>query len=96
MAKKVRIKCPLCGMVSDLEHIEKQGNQYPEISIVEYGGKVKGERKGRGKAKGYMKYKAVKDKEIVKEVFGFLSKRIEELNKLKGKFEQLKKRKGKQ
>ena len=36
------------------------------------------------------------NKEIVKEVFGFLGKRIEELNKLKGKFEQLKKRKGKQ
>jgi hypothetical protein len=92
MGRKVSLKCPLCGMVSDLEHIERQGNQYPTISIKEYGGKVKGEKTGRGKAKGRIEYKIVEDKENLKEVYEFLAKRIKELHELKGNFDKLKKK----
>lgn len=54
MDERIRFKCPCCGMVSGIERLDR--SYKIKVWIQEFGGKVAGEFKGRGKAKGYMKY----------------------------------------
>ncbi len=54
MIEKLRFKCPCCGMVSDVDRL---GRTYKiKVFIQKFGGKIAGNFKGRGKAKGFMKY----------------------------------------
>jgi len=56
MIEKIRFRCPCCGMIADLERI-RQGQTFKiQVFSQTFGGKVAGDRKGRGKAKGLMKY----------------------------------------
>ncbi len=54
--EKIRFKCPCCGMVSDLDRINRAHPYKIQVFRQEFGGKVAGDHKGRGKAQGYMKY----------------------------------------
>lgn len=53
--KKIRFKCPCCGMVSDFDRL-KYGPHKITVYSQEFGGKVAGDHKGRGRASGLMKY----------------------------------------
>lgn len=54
MDERLRFKCPCCGMVA---YVENLGKHYKiKIFIQEVGGKIAGERKGRGRAKGLIKF----------------------------------------
>lgn len=54
MDERVKFKCPCCGMVSLIENLDKYHKI--KVFIEEIGGKVAGEYKGRGKARGYVKF----------------------------------------
>ena len=54
MIEKLRFKCPVCGMCSDVDQLNRTFNI--KVWIQKFGGKVAGNFKGRGKAKGLMKY----------------------------------------
>ena len=56
MNEKIRFRCPCCGMMADLDRIERGGPYKIQVFSQTVGGKVAGDRKGRGKAKGLMKY----------------------------------------
>lgn len=54
MEEKLRYRCPLCGMIFDEGRL---GRSYKiKVFLQEFGGKVAGNIKGRGKAKGFIKY----------------------------------------
>lgn len=55
MIEKIRFRCPCCGMIADLERIDRSPYKI-QVFSQKFGGKVAGDRKGRGKAKGFMKY----------------------------------------
>jgi hypothetical protein len=56
-------------MIADIERLNSKPYKI-QIFVQEFGGKVPGEIKGRGKAKGYIKYIDVtkERKDIVKEI----------------------------
>jgi hypothetical protein len=56
MASKIRFKCPCCGMVSDIDRIHNRKPFKIQVFKQEFGGKIAGQNKGRGKAEGYMRY----------------------------------------
>jgi len=58
-------RCPLCGMVVTPDRIES-GPYWVKVYVKEFGGKVAGTGKGRGKAKGYIKYDEVDESESAK------------------------------
>ncbi len=55
MREKLRFRCPCCGMIADLDRLDT-GPYKIQVFSQKFGGKVAGDHKGRGKAKGYMKY----------------------------------------
>ena len=57
MIKRLRFRCPCCGMVSDVDRLSK--SYKVKIWLQKFGGKVAGETKGRGSAKGLMEYEDV-------------------------------------
>lgn len=57
MIERLRYRCPCCGMVSDVDRLDR--SYRVKVWLQRLGGKVPGERKGRGKAKGFMSYKDV-------------------------------------
>ncbi len=59
MAEKLRVKCPLCGMLSDLDHFLSVRSGKIRIYLQRFGGKVVGTTKGRGSARGFMEYEDV-------------------------------------
>jgi len=68
MIEKLRFKCPCCGMVSDVDRLDRKWKI--KVFIQKFGGKVAGNFKGRGKAKGLMKYVDVTKSrgDIIKEI----------------------------
>lgn len=68
MKEVIRIRCPACGMMTDLDQMVKTSQEKPaEIRIFRQrmGGKVAGEftlgKKGKGSAKGFMEYIDITD-----------------------------------
>lgn len=57
--ERIRCKCPVCGMVNGIENFKESKPYDIKVWVQEFGGKVAGETRGRGSAKGYMKYKNV-------------------------------------
>lgn len=55
MIGKIRFRCPCCGMIADLDRIDQAPYKIQVFSQT-FGGKIAGNNKGRGKAKGLMKY----------------------------------------
>ena len=56
MIEKLRFRCPCCGMIADLDRLNTDQPYKIQIFSQKFGGKVAGDQKGRGKAKGLMKY----------------------------------------
>lgn len=69
MAQKIRVRCPVCGMMPTLENLELAETEKPpevELFLQKFGGKVKlgqevasgkgYQKKKRGSAPGYMEY----------------------------------------
>ncbi len=67
MANQIVCKCPLCGMVVLPQRME-DGPYDIQVYLKQIGGKVKGDRKGRGKAKGFIKMELIDAPDITKEV----------------------------
>jgi len=69
MTEKLRFRCPCCGMMADLDRIDHPPYKI-QVFSQKFGGKVAGDRKGRGKAKGLMKYTNItrSNIEIVREI----------------------------
>ena len=91
MAEKIRVRCPVCGSMPDLDQlVQTEQNKPPQIKIFlqKFGGKVAAEDQGampypkkkRGSAKGYMEYIDITDDqpEEVKKLKTWFDKRIEE------------------
>lgn len=57
MIEKLYFRCPCCGMVSDIDRLDK--HHKIKIWNKKLGGKIPGDRKGRGKAKGLLEFKDV-------------------------------------
>lgn len=55
MKEQIRCKCPLCGMMFNESHLNSTPYKI-KVFIQQFGGKVAGNIKGRGKAKGFIKY----------------------------------------
>jgi len=55
MIEKKRFRCPCCGMVADLDQLDS-GPYKIKVFLQRFGGKIAGENKGRGKARGLMTY----------------------------------------
>ncbi len=66
MARRIRVRCPCCGMIANLENFEHE-DEYPQEAFVEtYGGKRKltpedrkarrGLKLGQGSAPGKIEY----------------------------------------
>jgi len=55
MIEKIRFRCPCCGMIADLDRIDQSPHKI-QVFSQKFGGKIAGNNKGRGKAKGLMKY----------------------------------------
>ncbi len=70
MIEKLRCRCPLCGMIFDESKLNSSSPYKIQVFLQKFGGKVAGNEKGRGKAKGVIKYLNVtKDyPDIVKEI----------------------------
>ncbi|MDP2727319.1 MAG: hypothetical protein Q8P59_07220 [Dehalococcoidia bacterium] len=91
MPEKLRIVCPICGMMSDLKQLQKTNeSKAPDVRILlqKWGGKlpavapVEGAlpvKAGRGSAPGYMEYVDVTDSvpDEVEKVQKFFDSRIE-------------------
>jgi hypothetical protein len=56
MIEKTRWRCPCCGMIADKSRLDSPTPYKIQIFLQKFGGKVPGNNKGRGKAKGFMKY----------------------------------------
>ena len=56
MIEKKRFRCPCCGMVADLERLNTNQPYKIKVFLQRFGGKIAGENKGRGKARGLMTY----------------------------------------
>ncbi len=56
MIEKIRFRCPCCGLMADLDRLDRNQPYKIQVFSQKFGGKVAGDRKGRGKAKGLMKY----------------------------------------
>ena len=67
MAEKIRVRCPVCGQMTDLEQMEKAEEDKPtevRLFLQKFGGKVASEDQGamlftkkkRGSAKGFIEY----------------------------------------
>lgn len=54
MKEQIRCRCPLCGMVVYLRAFDTKHKI--QVFIQKVGGKIAGEEKGRGKAKGFIKF----------------------------------------
>ena len=54
--EKLRFRCPCCGMMADVDRLNTDRPYKIQVFSQRFGGKVAGDRKGRGKAKGLMKY----------------------------------------
>lgn len=72
MAEKIRIRCPICGSMPDLDQLTQTEEAKPariRIFLQKFGGKVPADDQGdetytkkkRGAAKGYMEYIDVTD-----------------------------------
>jgi hypothetical protein len=57
MIEKLYFRCPCCGMVSDVDRLNR--SHKIKIWTKRLGGKIPGENKGRGKAKGLLEFKDV-------------------------------------
>ena len=75
MREKLRGRCPCCGMIADLSRFNSPTPYKIQIFLQKFGGKVfggkvPGDNKGRGKAKGFIKYTDVTKSrsDIVKEI----------------------------
>ena len=70
MREKTRFRCPCCGMIADKSRLDSLTPYKIQIFLQKFGGKVPGDNKGRGKAKGFMKYTDVTKSrsDIVKEI----------------------------
>lgn len=68
MIEKLRFRCPCCGMVADVDRLDQ--NYRIKVFLQRMGGKIAGDRKGRGKAEGFMEYEDVtkSHSEIVEEI----------------------------
>ena len=56
MIEKLRFRCPCCGMMADLDQLNTDQPYKIQIFSQKFGGKIAGNYKGRGKARGLMKY----------------------------------------
>ena len=96
MAEKLRVTCPICGQMTDLEQMENAEENKPtkvRLHLQKFGGKVAAEDQGampftkkkRGSAKGFMQYIDITDAqpEEVAKLESWFDKRIAEY--LKGK-----------
>ena len=96
MAEKIRVRCPVCGSMPDLDQLVQTEEKKPakiRIFLQKFGGKVAADDQGdmpypkkkRGSAKGYMEYIDITDAspEEVAKVKTWFDKRVAEY--LKGK-----------
>ena len=94
MAEKIRVRCPVCGSMPDLDqlvHTEKNKPAKIRIFLQKFGGKVAAEDQGampypkkkRGSAPGYMEYIDITDTspEEVAKVKVWFDKRVAEYQK---------------
>jgi hypothetical protein len=86
MAEKIRFKCPCCGMVSDLDRLD-DGPYKIKVYRQEFGGKVPGERHGRGRARGLMKYTDITSSsvEIQREIEEMIKKTYQSIKNRKSR-----------
>lgn len=85
MTERIRFRCPCCGMIANLDRIE-QGQPYKiQVFSQKFGGKVAGDLKGRGKAKGLMKYTNItrSSVEIVREIEEMVGKTYQSIRNSK-------------
>ena len=75
MIEKLRFKCPCCGQVADLDRLNQ--TYRIKVFIQKLGGKVAGNNKGRGKAKGVMKYVDVTKSR--QDIVGEIREKIEDI-----------------
>ena len=76
--EKIVCKCPLCGMTVGLGKIE-EGPYESEIFLQEFGGKIAGIEKGRGKAKGIIKYTRIEDDQKQQRVMKLIRRKLKEI-----------------
>jgi len=90
MAEKIRVMCPICGMMPFLENLEQTAKEKPaevRLYLMKFGGKLPVEKekeevykkKGRGSAPGYMVLTDITEQfpDQVKEIQKFFDARIE-------------------
>lgn len=86
MEEKLRFRCPLCGMIADLDRLESDGPYLLEMFIQRWGGKRKltdeerlarhGLPFRRGSAPGVIEYEPI---EVSKKLRVLLNKRLKQL-----------------
>ena len=78
MARRLRARCPTCGMMANLEAFQK--SYKVEVFVQEFGGKVPGagSRKGEGKgaAPGSIDYRNITNTKEGKEVIKKIQEKI--------------------
>jgi len=85
MPEVIRIRCPVCGSLPELDRVEELGDVQVEVFLQKFGGKrplgpgaIKG--KGKGSNPGYMEYINITgdSPELVKQVTKLFKKRIKQ------------------
>ncbi len=81
MKQRLRARCPICGMIADVERFEEK--IYPiQVFLQTFGGKIKANTviRGRGKSPGFIEYKEITSlpeaQKIVKTIRRKLKSRI--------------------
>ncbi|MHB8084312.1 MAG: hypothetical protein ACYDHZ_00600 [Dehalococcoidia bacterium] len=84
-----RFRCPMCGMVADLERIEQADPYELERFLQHYGGKVKatadqrqaqrGKEIYRGSGSGSMRYETLP---VTSKIRNLVARRVEQLSNL--------------
>lgn len=97
MAEKIRVRCPVCGQMTDLEQMENAEENKPtevRLFLQKFGGKVVADDQGaslfqkkkKGSAKGYMEYIDITDAQPaeVAKLRAWFDKRVAEYQKGEG------------
>jgi len=88
MKEKLRARCPMCGMIFDLDRLDSDGPYPLELFIQRFGGKLplsddeREDRKGkpfkRGSARGFMEYEKIEGEKL-EELKLLVDRRVEQL-----------------
>lgn len=92
MKEVIRVRCPLCGSLPELERVQAHPGPWPqEVYTQRFGGKAKttekqkaaaaGKKKGKGSNPGYMEYELLPKPAADKVTSSLWPKRIAGLGK---------------